>query len=482
MKQAEPLPHEARPAPSTTVRIRAVPLVIACLSAALPASAQVGSPAGPVPVDLLQQRRAALLDAIGDGVGIVRAADPREIETDYPQDSDYREQNDFFYLTGIEAPGSYLVLIASGESQDAVLYMPPRDPREEQWTGPKLGPGEEAAALTGLASVRSMERIRPELDRLLENAADVWVPMTDGSVCGGRSLCSPALDGLGITVDDPEAVAPLIASLRLVKDADELRRLRQAIDITANAQREAMAALRPGMREYEIEAVIEYTFRRNGAERVGFPSIVGSGPNSVTLHYDKNRREMEAGELVVMDIGAEWGYYTADITRTAPVSGRFTARQRAVYELVLSAQQAAIDAVKPGVTVAQLNSVARRHIDEHSADLCGGDSCNRYFVHGLSHWLGMDVHDVGDYERPLEAGMVLTIEPGIYIASENLGVRIEDDILVTATGHEVLSTGAPRTADEVERAMAAGRTENDAIRREADTAGYHDERNDHVLR
>jgi Xaa-Pro aminopeptidase len=251
-----------------------------------------------------------------------------------------------------------------------------------------------------------------------------------------------------------------------------MRRLRRAIDITAEAQREAMRAVSPGMFEYEIEAIIEYTFRRNGAERVGFPSIVGSGPNSVTLHYDKNRRQTEAGDLVVMDIGAEWGYYTADVTRTVPVSGRFTTRQRTVYDIVLGAQQAAIDAVKPGVTIAELTRIAQQYMETNSGDVCGSESCRRYFLHGLSHWLGMDVHDVGDYARPLEPGMVLTIEPGIYIASEQIGVRIEDDILVTATGHEILSGAAPRTADEIETAMAAGATE--AGRRDAD--GHNHER------
>jgi Xaa-Pro aminopeptidase len=166
-----------------------------------------------------------------------------------------------------------------------------------------------------------------------------------------------------------------------------------------------------------------------------------------------------------MDIGAEWGYYTADVTRTVPVSGTFTQRQREVYQLVLGAQQAAINAVKPGVTVARLNAIARRYLDGNSGDICGGQSCNRFFLHGLSHWLGMDVHDVGDYNRPLEPGMVLTIEPGIYIASENLGIRIEDDILVTDTGHEILSADAPRTIDEIERTMAAGRNANEAARR-----------------
>jgi len=193
-----------------------------------------------------------------------------------------------------------------------------------------------------------------------------------------------------------------------------------------------------------------------GADRVGFPSIVGSGPNSVVLHHDRNRRRTEEGDLVVLDIGAEVGYYTADVTRTFPVSGVFSQRQRKIYELVLATQQAVIDSVRPGITVLELEQIARRFMRGHSDRLCGSSTCDRFFVHGLSHWLGMDVHDAGDYSRPLVPGMVLTIEPGIYLSEEELGVRIEDDVLVTETGHEVLSAGAPKSVEEIEALMAGG--------------------------
>jgi Xaa-Pro aminopeptidase len=240
-----------------------------------------------------------------------------------------------------------------------------------------------------------------------------------------------------------------------VKDADEIARLRRAIDITAEAERDAMKAIKPGVYEYEAEALIEYTFRRRGAERLGFPSIVGSGPNSTLLHYDKNRRRMEDGDVVVLDIGAEYGYYSADVTRTVPVSGKFTDRQRAIYELVLGTQQAAIDAIRPGVDIRTLERVARSYMQAHSAGLCGSASCDRFFVHGLSHWLGMDVHDVGRMTTAFVPGMVLTVEPGIYLPQEHLGVRIEDDVLVTPTGHEVLSAAAPKRPDEIEAQMQA---------------------------
>jgi len=251
-------------------------------------------------------------------------------------------------------------------------------------------------------------------------------------------------------------IEPLLDSLRVVKDAAEVAALRHAITITAEAQRAAMRAARPGMMEFQIEAVIEFTFRNLGADRVGFPSIVGSGPNSTTLHYDVNRRRIEQGDLVVMDVGAEYAQYTADVTRTIPMGGRFTPRQRAIYELVLGSQEAALAAVRPGVTVRQLTTIARDYMRQHGGTLCAPRNCVDSFVHGLSHWLGMRVHDVGDYRMPLEPGMVLTVEPGIYLPDEQLGVRIEDDIVVTATGYELLSAAAPRRAEEIEALMNQG--------------------------
>jgi Xaa-Pro aminopeptidase len=186
---------------------------------------------------------------------------------------------------------------------------------------------------------------------------------------------------------------------------------------------------------------------------VGYPSIVGAGVNGTVLHYDESRSQLKAGDLVVMDMAAEFGYYTADVTRTLPADGKFTARQRAVYDLVLGAQQAALDALKPGVTMMQLEGIARRYMQQNSRDLCGQRTCDAYFIHSLGHFLGMDVHDVGRYDVVLAAGMVLTIEPGIYLPEEGLGVRIEDDVAVTATGYELLSGNVPRTADAIEAIM-----------------------------
>jgi len=385
--------------------------------------AQVGSPAGPVPVGQLRARRSALMAKLGNGIAVIPSARGRSIESDYPQDSDYRENNDFFYFTGLETPGASLVLVARKDGRNqAVLYLPARDTVAEKWTGPKLGPEPEATRLTGIEDVRAASRAAAEIPRY------------------GAPIRMESLEGK-------------ITALRLVKDGDEIARLRRAITITTNALDQAMGAVRPGMWEYELEATIEYGFRRHGAERLGFPSIIGSGPNGVTLHYDKNRRQMQPGDLVVQDVGAEFGYYTADVTRTIPVSGRFTERQRAVYDLVLATQQAAIDAVRPGTDLPALNRVARDYMREHSGNLCGAATCVSYFTHGLSHWLGMDVHDVGSFGAKLQPGMVLTVEPGIYLPAEGLGIRIEDDVLVTAEGHEILSSGAPRKATEIEQFM-----------------------------
>jgi Xaa-Pro aminopeptidase len=414
---------------------------------------QAGSPAGPVPVERLQARRAALLGRIGKGIAVLRSADERSIEGDYPQDSDYREDNDFFYLTGLEAPGGWLVLASRDTAPpDVILYLPARDTLEERWTGTKLGPGPEATALTGISDVRSSDGAEADIRRMVgaarRRSGRLFLKLGERAV-SDAFLRELALGSGAGAVD----LRPELAALRVVKDEDEMRRLRRAINISTEGHLAAMRAAKPGAWEYELEAAAEGTFRRLGAERLGYPSIVGTGFNGTTLHYDKSRSQIAEGDLIVMDMGAEFGYYSADVTRTIPATGKFTSRQRAIYDLVLATQQAAIDSVRPGITMSRLGQIAREFMRAHSGDLCPPGTCDRYFIHGLGHWIGMDVHDAGDYAQPLAPGMVLTIEPGIYIPEERLGVRIEDDILVTATGHELLSAGAPRKADEVEKAM-----------------------------
>ncbi len=412
--------------------------------AAFPLAAQQGAPGGEVPVDLLQKRRAAFLASMPTGVAVIESGKIRSVEGDYPQDSDYRENNDFFYLTGVESPRGVLLMVQpdSGSSRgEAVLYLLAPPARPDRVSAARTAADDNGSRLAGIPV-----RVRPP------------APFARR---GGPAVADP-IEALVDSVAKHHGIEPInhrrtMGPLRVVKDADEMRRLRMASDISVEAHRQAMMNTRPGMWEYEIEAVVEYNFRKGGAERVGYPSIVGAGYNSTLLHYDLSRSRTKDGDIVLIDAAAEFGYYTADVTRTFPVNGKFTDRQKAIYNLVLGAQQAAIDAVKPGTTMAALNQISRKYMDENSGTLCGSAPCTRYFIHGLGHMVGMDVHDIDPYFTAYVPGMVFTIEPGIYIPEENLGVRIEDVILVTDNGYENLTAGAPRTVEAIEALMAEGR-------------------------
>src|SRR5213594_877271 len=404
----------------------------------------------PVDTAATAARRRALMLRIGHGTVLIPAAHERDLEKEYVQDNDFRQNNTFFYFTELETQDAWLMLTARGpDSLETVLFLPPRNPSQERWTGLRLGPDSLAARLSGIPTVLPTDSLERELRAVrFRVRGPIYVPL-DLTTRDERRVIDLVFSG-----QDVRNLRQLADSLREVKDADELARLRRAIDISVAGHVAAMQAARPGMYEYEIEAVLEAGFRKNGADRVGYPSIVGSGPNSTTLHYDVNRRQTRDGDLVVMDAGAEWGQYTADVTRTFPVNGRFTGRQKAIYDLVLATQRAAFDSVRPGVTLRDLDRIARTYMRDHSGTLCGDRTCDTYFIHGLGHHLGMDVHDVNVPGRQrLEPGMVFTIEPGIYLPQESLGVRIEDDVLVTAAGAEWLSGKAPRTTDEIERLM-----------------------------
>ncbi|OLB08623.1 MAG: hypothetical protein AUH06_02180 [Gemmatimonadetes bacterium 13_2_20CM_69_27] len=398
-------------------------------------------------------RRRALLQRIGRGTVLIPAAHERDLEREYIQDNDFRQNNTFFYFTELETQDAWLLLTAQGpDSLESVLFLPPRNPGQERWTGLRLGPDSVAARLSGIRTVLPTDSLEHRLlAARFRVRGPIYVPL-DVTTRDDRRVMDLVFSG-----QDVHNLRPLADSLREVKDADELARLRNAVDISVAGHIAAMQAARPGMYEYEIEAVLEAGFRRNGADRVGYPSIVGSGPNSTTLHYDVNRRQTRDGDLVVVDAAAEWGQYTADVTRTWPVNGRFSSRQKAVYDLVLATQQVAFDSVRPGVTMRDLNRLAQTYMREHSGTLCGTQTCDAYFIHGLGHPIGMDVHDVTVPGRlKLEPGMVITLEPGIYLAEERLGVRIEDDVLVTPTGAEWLSAKAPRTTPDIERLMRGG--------------------------
>lgn len=423
-------------------------LLLAPVAVAVPVAAQVGSPGGPVPVELLKARRAAFLATMPTGVAVINSSRIRSIEGEYPQDSDYREANDFFYLTGVESPGGMLVMVQpdSGKAPGtAMLFLAPPPARPDPVSAARTAADSLGAAISGF------DRLYPRL------------PMPRGRPLAGAPAPVDPMDAVIDSIAKANNVTRManyrrtIGPLRAVKDADELRRLRLASDISAEAHREAMRQTRPGMQEYEVEAIVEYTFRRRGAERVGYPSIVGSGFNSTLLHYDLSRGPAKDGDVLLIDAAAEFGYYTADLTRTFPVNGKFTPRQAAIYNLVLGAQQAAIDALKPGITMAELDQISRKYMDTNSGTLCGDKPCTRYFIHGLGHMVGLDVHDINPYFTQLRPGMTLTIEPGIYIPEERLGVRIEDVLLVTEQGSENLTKAAPRTVADIEKLMAEGR-------------------------
>src|SRR5881628_1409869 len=411
----------------------------------------------PVDTAAVAARRRALLKRIGRGTVLIPAAHERNIEQDYVQDNDFRQDNTFYYFTELETQDAWLLLSARGpDSLEIVLFLPSRTPSQERWTGLRLGPDSVAVRLSGITTVLPLDSLENRLQRIRVasargGAGPVYLPLGPNTR-DERRISDVAFSGV-----DVRNLLPIVDSMRVVKDADEIARLRRAVNISVAGHIAAMRTARPGMYEYEMEAVLEEGFRGNGADRLGYPSIVGSGPNSTTLHYDVNRRRTENGDLVVIDAAAEWGQYTADVTRTFPVNGKFTPRQKAIYDLVLGAQQAAFDAIRPGITIRELDGIARAYMRAHSGTLCGERTCDdrEFFNHGLGHPIGMDVHDVG-FTRPLEPGMVITLEPGIYLQSEKLGVRIEDDVLVTAQGAECLSDGAPRTTDAIERVMRGG--------------------------
>jgi Xaa-Pro aminopeptidase len=419
-----------------------------------------------------RSRRAAVREALpDDGVAVILGAPRRNRQNDV--DFEYRQDSDLLYLTGTTEPGSALLLAPGGVEVDGrsvteVLFVPPRNPAMETWLGRRFGP-ERADDALGVESAVSNERFREIVQPLLATGRPVFHEDLPEGVAAGSPLAEQ-LQVLARATVPPGNVRLLrrtLDELRMVKTDAELELLGRAIHITAAAHREAMRSIEPGMYEYEVEGLVEYVFRRGGAEHAGFPSIIGSGENSIILHYEASRRRMEADDVVVMDIGAEYHGYSADITRTVPVGGVFSPEQRAIYELVLEAQEAGIRASRagnsfgaPGRAAAQVLAagLAELGLIESADDFRG---LRRFFMHGTSHYLGLDVHDVGN-GGPLVPGTVITVEPGIYIGPAedidprwwNIGVRIEDDVLITEDGPVILSDGAPRTVAEIEALMA----------------------------
>ncbi|MFN8008052.1 MAG: Xaa-Pro peptidase family protein [Terriglobia bacterium] len=415
----------------------------------------LGSPVIPtgsltVPKEEYQARRQLYMDRFHDGVTIIFNS---------PDDQDASAvKKDFYYLTGFSEPGAILVLSPNSPEQKETLFVPLRNPDQERWTGPRLEAGSDAEKLLGMERVLTTNRFQSELARLCASERNIYTIIPTHPQEGNPSFEEAQVERLKklFPYSQINNAGSQIASLRVQKSTAEIQLIRHAIEITLAGQRAAASVIADRRYEYEVEAAAEFEFLRRGAARPAYPSIVGSGPNSCILHYDKNRRMMNEGELVVVDAGAEYEEYAADITRTYPVGGKFTPRQREIYDIVLGAQEAALKQVKAGVQMGKggpIHMAAFDFINSHGRDR-QGNSLGRYFIHGTSHHLGLDVHDVvSQTNRTLEPGMVITIEPGVYIPEENLGIRIEDDVLVTKSGYELLSQDLPRKAEEIERLM-----------------------------
>ncbi|HWB97151.1 MAG TPA: aminopeptidase P N-terminal domain-containing protein, partial [Bryobacteraceae bacterium] len=331
-----------------------------------------------------------------------------------------------------------------------ILFLPQRSLEQEKWTGRKLGPDDsEVRRLTGFDTVLPVASLEAELHKMLAQYPRLYT-------LKGRSEAAK-LQSLAPLRDIGDA-GPAIARLRMKKSPEELALLEKAAAATIEAHRAAWRRIAAGVHEYQIAATMVEVYADRGCERSSYAPIVGSGPNSVILHYSRNSRRMDRGELLLMDVGAECAGYAADITRTVPVGGHFSRRQREIYEIVLGAQKAVIAAVKPGMNLGKtapdsLYKVAYEYINSHGKDL-HGEPLGKYFTHGIGHHVGLEVHDANDPATPLAEGMVITVEPGIYIPEENIGIRIEDMVLVTRTGARVLSAGLPREPGEIEKAVA----------------------------
>jgi Xaa-Pro aminopeptidase len=445
------------------------------------------------------QRRAALAGKMQDGVLLAIGA--KEPVQDYLS---FYQSEPFTYLTGYNEPNAALVIVKRGAETSSTLFVEERNPGAEVWTGKRFGP-EGATKATGIAA-RPVEQLRPVLDSLLNAATQLYV-------VGNVQLGPRRADDQRVLTPDDQLVRAIAAAHPSVtlssgntfvmvqrgrKSAAELDLIRKAVAITADAQRDAMRAIEPGMYEFEIQGLIEYTFRRNGADRPSFSTIVGSGPNSTTLHYNADDRLMNAGEVVVMDIGASYRGYAADVTRTVPISGTFTPDQRAIYQIVRDAQAAAERQAKPGAKASLMSDSASAVlaagltrvglIESPTATFdCGNpqqpQQCPQlglYYMHGLGHGIGLEVHDPDQFyfTGTVAAGSAFTIEPGIYVREnlleilpntqrnqafiaklrpavekfKNVGVRIEDDYVVTDQGLEWISR-APREIGEVEAMM-----------------------------
>lgn len=426
-----------------------------------------------------RKRREQLMRMVGKGgIAILPSAPVRIRSRDV--EYRYRQDSDFFYLTGFAEPDAVAVLAPGRASGEFVLFCRERDPDKELWDGSRAGP-DGATALYGADDAFPIDDIDDIIPGLIESCTRVFYTMGAYTEFDARiaewinSLRSRGSKGVH-TPQEFVALDHLLHDMRLFKSRAEISAMRRSARVAVQAHERAMQAVRPGMYEYEVEAEFRHEFRRNNAW-ASYSPIVGSGRNSCTLHYVDNAAELKAGDLLLIDAGCELDYYASDVTRTFPVSGRFSPEQRDVYEIVLEAQLAAIDKARVGnhwndphdaaVTIITRGLKKLGLLEGSLKRLIADGAYQQYFMHRTGHWLGMDVHDVGDYKvgdqwRELEAGMVMTVEPGIYLPAgskvparfQNIGIRVEDDVLVTASGPDVLSKGLVKEPDAIEALMA----------------------------
>ena len=398
----------------------------------------------------------------------------------------YRQDSNFFYLTGFKEPESICVLAPDHPEHRFVLFVRPRDRDQEIWTGRRTGV-EGAKEEFGADAAYPLADLDKELPKYFESVENIYYTMGSDENLDGKVMellkrfrgkryesCSGP-----VSIVDP---GEIVRNMRAIKDAHEIELMRRAAEISCEAHIAAMKSIKPGMYEYEIQAVIEYTFLKNGAAELAYPTIAAAGPNAIRLHYDVNDCIIKDGDLMLVDAGAEYEHYAADITRTFPGNGKFSDLQKDLYNIVLDALTEAIGTIKPGVKMDESHEKAVRVIVDGLMDigLLKGDrekiieekEYKKFYMHNTGHWLGLDAHDVGRHKmgnevRPFEAGMVVTVEPGIYIAQDmeevdekyrGIGIRIEDNVLVTEDGHEVLTEKTPKKVEDIEEVMKDGKS------------------------
>ena len=428
--------------------------------------------------DVFAKRRKKLLDQFKNNQLIIipaHAVSQRNRDVEYL----YHQDSNFYYLTGFNEPESIAVLAPGRKEGEYILFNRPKDPEKETWTGKHAGL-EGAISEYGADQAFPISEFKKRLSELLKKRTTIFYTIKDKRDLDKdieKTILNIKPNGLTkIKYDD---ISATLAEMRLIKDDEEIALIKKSIDISKKGHLAAMQNCRPGMYEYQLEAKLMHEFLDNGSQALSYPNIVASGENSCTLHYEENNKQIKEGDLVLIDAGAEYHNYSSDITRTFPANGKFTKEQRAIYDLVLKAQQEAIKCTAPGITWTDIETVVATTLTQGLIDLgiLKGDletlfneqAYKPFYMHGSGHWMGLDVHDVGEYDIPFEVGMIHTIEPGIYIKPSpdvdkrwhNIGVRIEDDILITKDGCEVLSRALPSKAEEIEALMSKSRADND---------------------